>query len=226
MSAPPRSMVRIPRLRAPGTPEDAPAASGTQARVVVVGPGGGQRLTHALCLAKVEVSVAVCTRLRIGMGAPVLTRRLGFARALVAIGRHRDTPGDPGCAAGEILATLEALQDLAEPSLLDELTDAIVATPWPEWVPPVAMARHAAITHATDTGVGPPRYLSSGEACPLTAARLVAAIHGPLFLRDRAPSIGELLEIRRSPQPSLAWELWLPVLPGSVRIVATKQGEI
>jgi len=225
MSAPPRSIVQVPRLRAPDKPADAPAVPGTHARVVAVGPGGGRRLTHALCIAKVEVSVAVCTRLRMGMGAQVLTQRLGFARALVAIGRNRDAPGDPGCAAGNLLATLDGLKALPEQSLLGELFEVIAGTPWPAWVPPVAMARCVAITHATDMGVGPPRYLSSGEACPLMAARLVAAIHGPLFLRDRAPSIAELLEIRRFPIPALAWELWLPVLPGSVRVATANQGD-
>ncbi len=92
MSAPPRSTVMLPRLSAGAPTEGALSTGSVQHSVtlheVPVGPGGGRLLSHALCLARVELPTSVCAHLQVGYGAPLLTRPLGLARALVAIARH------------------------------------------------------------------------------------------------------------------------------------------
>jgi outer membrane protein assembly factor BamE (lipoprotein component of BamABCDE complex) len=58
-----------------------------------------------------------------------------------------------------------------------------------------------------------------GVACPLLAARLVSAIRGPVFLRDAAPALSNLLDLWTGATPSGTWDIWIPVQPGQVQPV-------
>jgi hypothetical protein len=58
-----------------------------------------------------------------------------------------------------------------------------------------------------------------GVGCPLLAARLVSAIRGPVFVRDAAPALSNLLDLWGGATPSGTWEIWLPIRPGQARPV-------
>ncbi len=204
MSAPPRSVVLLPRLRpAPGY-----GPGGTVGPAV--GPGGGQRVSHALCLARIELAAAVCAWLQIGRGSARLGRPLGLARALVLLARTAAA----GCPAGPApRQEVARVANLTEAALLDELTRQLLALPWPDWVPPVAMAQPLGQDPALGLSRKPP--VPTGVDCPLLAARLVSAIRGPVFLRRASPSLTHLLDLQGGDVPSLTWELWLPLRPGA-----------
>jgi hypothetical protein len=224
MSAPPRSTVMLPRL-AMGAPTEGNVADGSArspfpTREIPVGPGGGRRLSHALCLARVELPTAVCSHLQMGYGAPLLTRPLGLARALVAIARYA---GDAHAARGRSRAArlgLERVGELPEGELVRELTSQLESVEWPHWAPRVGMV--TAMGNDISVGVSrlrPPEP-PEGISCPLLAARVVSAIRGPVFMRDTAPSLTHLLDLFGGTTPSGTWELWLPVRPGTVRPAA------
>ncbi len=225
MSAPPRSTVTLPRL-APGAaaPDDVSGdrrATGVERapalRAVPVGPGGGKLLSNALCVARVELPTAVGAHLRMGSRSRLLAAPLGLARALVAIARQggRTAGGrDPGRAAR---LELDRVLELPEGELVRELTAGLEATPWPAWVPRLAFV----IPFGKDIAAGVdhemPPQAPEGIGCPLLAARVVAAIRGPVFLRDAAPTLASLLKPGGGTTPSGSWEIWLPVTPGRVR---------
>jgi len=221
MSAPPRSTVMLPRLVAGAAteadPEVDPARSPGPSRDVPVGPGGGRRLSHALCLARVELPTAVCAHLHMAYAAPLLTQPLGLARALVAIARRA---GDACATRSQVRAArleLERVGKLPEGELVRELTSRLESVEWPHWMPPVGMVTPLGI----DTAVGVLRRKApqppSGIACPLLAAKVVSAIRGPVFVRDAPPTLTHLLDLFGAATPSGVWELWLPVRPATPR---------
>jgi hypothetical protein len=178
-------------------------------------------LSQALCLARVELPTAVCAHLHMGYGAPLLTRPLGLASALVAIARHA---GDAGAARGRSRAArleLDRVGELPESELVKELTFRLESVEWPRWVPRVGMVTPLGY----DSAVGVSRLQApkppEGIVCPLLAARVVSALRGPVFMRDAAPTLTHLLDLFGGTTPSGTWELWLPVRPGTVRSPAT-----
>jgi len=225
MSAPPRSTVMLPRLTT-GVPIEGNAAGGSArrpypARDVPVGPGGGRLLSQALCLARVELPTAVCAHLHMGYGAPLLTKPLGLARALVAIARHAD---DTCAARGRSRAArleLDRVGGLPEGELVKELTSRLESVEWPHWVPRIVMVTPFGMDIAVGMDRLRPPKTPKGVTCPLLSARVVSAIRGPVFMRDMAPTLTHLLDLFGSTTPSGTWELWLPVRPGTVRPPAT-----
>ncbi|HNU12595.1 MAG TPA: hypothetical protein PKJ45_14720 [Rubrivivax sp.] len=215
----------LPRL-APGA--DAPdAVAGRPATVagettaalrdVPVGPGGGKLLSNALCVARVELPTALCAHLRMGLTSQLLTAPLGLARALVAVARQAGKTAsrrDPGRAAR---LELDRVLELPEGDLVRELTASLESTPWPGWVPRVAFVTPLGNDIATGIDRKGPPHAPKGIGCPLLAARLVSAIRGPVFLRDAAPALANLLNLWGGATPSGTWEIWLPVAPGRVR---------
>jgi len=228
MSAPPRSTVMLPRL-APGgtTPDTAPGkrtASAVQAtpalRNVPVGPGGGKLLPNALCVARIELPAALGAYLCMGLAAPALAAPLGLARALVAIARRADAKRaarDPGRAAR---LELDRAAELPEGALVQELAARLESVELPAWVPPVAFVLPIADDIATCIDRQNPPAAPEGIACPLLAARLVAAIRGSVFLRNAAPALSNLMNLRSGATPSGIWDIWLPIEPGRVRPAA------
>ena len=231
MSAPPRSTVMLPRLTpaavASATAPDVAsegsspaAAQGHQTtRDVRVGPGGGKLLSSALHLARVELPTALCAYLRMPYAAPLLTAHLGLARALVAIARQFGaTPPVRGAGRAARLE-LDRVAALSEGDLVQVLAARLESVRWPDWVPRVGFA----MPLGNDIGVGidrkrppAPPDPTKGVDCPLLAARLISAIRGAVFLRDAAPALSNLLNLWGGATPSGAWEIWLPVSPGTV----------
>ncbi|MBK6803300.1 MAG: hypothetical protein IPG83_17960 [Novosphingobium sp.] len=186
-------------------------------RELAVGPGGGKLLSQALCLARIELPIAVCAHLQMGICAPLMLKRLGLARALVAIARHG---ADAGRASARVRAArleLDAVGDLGEAELVTELTSRIGSVDWPAWVPRACMVMHLGSDIAVGMDRLQPAKPPKGVACPLLAARLVSAMRGPVFMRDAAPSLARLLDLFSDTTPAGIFELWLPVRPGSVR---------
>lgn len=221
MSAPPRSIVTLPRLQAtaglakqpPEVFDDRPAL----VREVPVGPGGGNLLSNALCLARVDLPKALCAHLGLAFSAMRSMAGLGLARALVAIACQSNTTRSPGGSTAAARLAKRRVAALSEAELVDELTDRLQAIDWPAWLPPVAFAmpigRDIADGVARSRSADPP----GGIACPLLAARVATAIRGPVFMRDAAPALSNLLNLWGGATPSGIWEIWLPVPPGTVR---------
>jgi hypothetical protein len=241
MSAPPRSVVTLPRLGVdaaaastagqgagpvPSSCPDPGAQTGERdaekiaratnmaMRALAVGPGGGQRLSHALCVAVVDLPTALCAFLRVPFSMPSLGRPLGLTRALVAVARQA-RPGlgsaDHAAAAREELARVGKL---GEAALVEELLTLLPTAPWPGWVPRVACARPLGRDIAQGRGGSRPPSPPPGVDCPLLAARLVSAVRGAVFLRDAAPALTHLLTLWGGEVVSGSWQLWLPVRPG------------
>lgn len=216
MSAPPRSVVTLPRLT-PGArvPASGPAAAPAgQRRQVRVGPGGGAALAGALCVAQVELPRAICAHLRLPFADWQLSADLALARAIVVVAR-RFASGECGpCSPRAARTALGRLESLSEAELIEELTSRIEAVAWPDWVPKVAFVvpggEQVSVSLQRRSAPTPPR----GVRCPLLAARLVSAIRGPVFLRDAAPSLTNLITFWDGPTPSRSWSIWLPVRPG------------
>ncbi len=225
MSAPPRSTVMLPRLAAHRRTAGgagavtAESAQTSNLREPAVGPGGGKLLSQALCLARIELPIAVCAHLQMGLCAPLLLKRLGLARALVAIARHANDAGRPSTRVRAARLELDAVGGLGEAELVSELTSRIGSVVWPAWVPRACMVMHFGSDIAASVDGLAPARPPKGVVCPLLAARLVSAIRGPVFLRDGAPSLARLLDLFSNTTPSGVFELWLPVRPGSVRPV-------
>jgi hypothetical protein len=225
MSAPPRSTVTLPRIAPGATAPDAASGGRTAAAIesmptlrdIPVGPGGGKLLSNALCVARVELPTALCAHLRMGLTSRLLTSPLGLARALVAIARQSGktaSPRDPGRAAR---LELDRVLELPEGVLVRELTARLESAPWPGWVPRVAFVVPLGNDIATGIDRKKPPDARKGIGCPLLAARLVSAIRGPVFLRDAAPTLANLLNLWGGATPSGTWEIWLPVAPGRAR---------
>lgn len=227
MSAPPRSTVTLPRLAprecTPGAHRGR-SAKGDDARLetareIPVGPGGGKLLSNALCVARVELPIAVCAYLQVGFAFPLLAPPLGLARALVAIARHAsqaDVTAAPNHAAR---LELDRVIPVPEGTLLQELAARIESIEWPDWVPRVAFAMPLGRDIAVGIDADAPPGLPGGVGCPLLAARLVSAIRGPVFLRDAAPTLSNLLDLWRGTTPLGTWEIWLPIRPGQAKPV-------
>lgn len=225
MSAPPRSTVTLPRLAPGAAAPDAVSGRQTTAAVettptlrdVAVGPDGGKLLSNALCVARVELPTALCAHLRMGLTSRLLTAPLGLARALVAVARQAGKTAsrrDPGRAAR---LELDRVLELPEGDLVRELTERLESTPWPSWVPRVAFVVPLGNDIAAGIDRKTPPHAPKGIGCPLLAARVVSAIRGPVFLRDAAPTLANLLNLWGGATPSGTWEIWLPVAPGRVR---------
>lgn len=227
MSAPPRSVVTLPRLAPVGSAPD--ATSGDRAstaadatpvlRDVPVGPGGGRLLSGALCVAHVALPKALCAHLGMGLAAPILTAHLGLARALVAVARHSGGAATSPESARHARLELDGLRDLPEAALVRELTARLESTAWPGWVPRVAFVVPLGDDLPKGADRRRPPDAPGGVGCPWLAARLVAAIRGPVFLRDAAPTLANLLNLWSGATPAGAWAIWLPVTPGGVRPV-------
>lgn len=240
MRIPPYSTVMLPRLipasqttgddcgtRSTGQQTEAGAARAAspantrtppKPRDVPVGPGGGRLLSHALCVTQIDLPAALGAHLHLGLADEQLAGALGFARALVAIGRHAGRKRDQRDPARGARLALVRVRALPEPVLIGELTDVLESTPWPDWVPPVAFAIPLACDIATRVDGSQPPAPPAGVRCPLLAARLIAAMRGPVFLRDAAPTLTNLLGPGNDARPSSGiYDLWLPVTPGSVR---------
>lgn len=213
MSAPPRSWVKLPRLALDETAAQASAAA-PPSRATAVGPDGGRRLSHALCLTQIDLPCAVHAELRLAMRADLTTAPLGLARALVALAR-RPSPAGPalGPWTRAVRRDIARLTATPEAALLEELCARLAAVAWPAWVPRVAIAIPQGMDTATRLARRPPAP-PPGVRCPLLAARLVSAIRGQAFLRDAPPALSNLLESWRGPVASGCWELWLPLRPG------------
>jgi hypothetical protein len=170
-------------------------------------------------MARVELSTAVCAHLHMSFSAPLLTAHLGLARALVAIARC------PGETSGSLTSgraarlELDRVAELAEGALVQELAGRLESTEWPDWVPRVAFAMPLGNDMATGIDRRRPPDAPKGVGCPLLAARLVSAIRGPVFLRDAAPALSNLLNLWGGAAPLSTWEIWVPVRPGQVRPV-------
>lgn len=224
MSAPPRSTVTLPRLVS-GNAARRPALAPTGAALpseeapppaeLPVGPGGGARVSNALCLAHVALPAALGAHLRMGLGSALLTAPLGLARALVAVARQAGATRRPRNLARAARLELDRVEALPEGALVQELTERIESVAWPAWVPRVAFVLPLGedIAAAVDRRRAPEP--PSGVTCPLLCARLVAAVRGPVLLRDAAPSLSGLLDLWIG-APAAHWELWLPVRPGTV----------
>ena len=245
MSAPPRSSVTLPRLaqspsaaqtRCPATlPRVASTGSASQAscepsttdrdtspqalRPVPVGPGGGKLLSNALCVGHVELPTALCAYLQMTFASPRLTAPLGLARALVAIARQAGRADGPDASRRAAQREFDRVIPLPEGALVQELAARLESIEWPKWVPRVAFVIPFGTDIATDQRKAPDA--PKGVACPLLAARLVSAIRGPVFLRDAAPALSNLLSLWSGATPSGTWEIWLPVQPGQVQPVTT-----
>ena len=245
MSAPPRSTVTLPRLaqspsaaqiRFPVTlPRVTSSASASQARCepsttdrdtspqalrpVPVGPGGGKLLSNALCVGHVELPTALCAYLQMTFASPRLTAPLGLARALVAIARQAGRADGPDASRRAAQREFDRVIPLPEGALVQELAARLESIEWPKWVPRVAFVIPFGTDIATDQRKAPDA--PKGVACPLLAARLVSAIRGPVFLRDAAPALSNLLSLWSGATPSGTWEIWLPVQPGQVQPVTT-----
>lgn len=240
MSAPPRSTVVMPRL---GQREDgqgaAPQAAALQASAgaasptpgasasrtmgaadgtIAVGPGGGARLSHALCFAQVDLPAALCARLGMGYDYGRLVAPLGLARALVAVARVESATAASVTAASarkrrSPRTELIRLADLPEGALVSELAERLQAVPWPAWVPavgfgaPLGMDPATALRYERRPPAPPPL------SCPLLAARLISGLRGKVFMRDAAPTLTRLLDLWRGESPSGVWEFWTPRTP-------------
>jgi hypothetical protein len=174
-------------------------------------------LSNGLCVARVELPRAVCAYLRKPFAAPLLTAHLGLARALVAIARQANKTNGPPPTGRAARLELDRVAMLQEGDLVQELAARLQSTEWPSWVPRVAFA----MPLGNDPAAGIARRrvpdVPEGIACPLLATRLVSAIRGPLFLRDAAPALSNLLNLWSGTTPSGTWEIWLPVPPGRVK---------
>ena len=226
MSAPPRSTVKLPRLAPNASEADARgerSAIGNDAflqspRLPPVGPGGGKVLSNALCVAHVELPTALCAHLHMSFVSPRLTAPLGLARALVAIARQAGQAHGPDASRLAARREFARVMPLPEGALVQELAARLEWIAWPEWVPRVAFV----IPFGCDTAAANPRRAPGapkGVACPLLAARLVSAIRGPVFLRDAAPALSNLLDLWTGGTPSGTWEIWLPLRPGQAQPV-------
>lgn len=228
MSAPPRSTVTLPRLASSACASDVRcdgsamgAGAGLQTlRRVPVGPGGGKLLSNALCMARVELPTAVCAYLRMGFASRLLTAPLGLARALVAIARQAGQANGPHTPSRAAQLELDRVIPLPEGALVQELAARIESIEWPDWVPRVAFAMPFGNDIAAGIDRMTPAEAPRGVGCPLLAARLVSAIRGPVFLRDAAPALSNLLNLWGGATPSGTWEIWLPIRPGQAKPVA------
>lgn len=185
-----------------------------------MGPGGGKLLSSALQLARVELPTALCAYLRMPYAAPLLTAHLGLARALIAVARQRRTTPPARGAGRAARLELDLVAALSEGDLVQELAARLESVRWPDWVPRVGFV----MPLGNDIGVGIDRKRSPNRPdptkavdCPLLAARLISAIRGPVFLREAAPALSNLLNLWSDVAPSGTWEIWLPVAPGTVR---------
>ncbi len=227
MSAPPRSTVTLPRLASSAAASDARcdgsamgAGAGVQtSRQVPVGPGGGKLLSNALCVARAELPTAVCAHLRMPFAAPLLTAHLGLARALVAIARRASRGNGSRTSGRAARLELDRVAELSEGALVHELSSRLESTEWPDWVPRVAFAMPFGSDIAAGIDRRRPPDAPKGIGCPLLAARLVSAIRGPVFLRDAAPALSNLLNLWGGATPSGTWEIWLPIRPGQAQPV-------
>jgi hypothetical protein len=214
MSAPPRSTVTLPRMAAPGQ-----AAAGNGRGLargswpiaqIAIGPGGGRILTNAVCVGKVLLAHALCAWLGIAMNHELLSRRLGAARLWLALLRAR-----AGVTPRNVLEQGTSLCTMGDGELLAELAARVSDLTLPQWVPGFAVAQAIGADLAEAISDSVPSILPGrAVADPWTAARLGAAIHGPLLLRARMPSLEHLLEIPGRSTPSLAWILWRPAPVG------------
>lgn len=225
MSAPPRSTVMLPRLAssacASGVPCDGSAmgaGAGSQPlHRVPVGPGGGKLLSNALCMAYVELPTALCAYLQMGFASRLLTAPLGLARALVAIARQTNPANSIQATGRAVRLELDLVISLPEGALVRELAARLESIEWPGWVPPVAFAMACGSDIAAGIDRKKPPEAPRGVGCPLLAARLVSAIRGPVFLRDAAPALSNLLDLWGGATPSGIWEIWLPIRPGQTK---------
>lgn len=227
MSAPPRSTVTLPRLassafasdvRFDGSAMGAGAGLQTPHRVPV-GPDGGKLLSNALCVARVELPTAVCAYLRMGFASRLLTAPLGLARALVAIARQASQANSTQAPSRAARLELDRVIPLPEGALVQELAARLESIEWPDWVPRVAFAMPFGSDIAAGIDRKKPPEVPGGVVCPLLAARLVSAIRGPVFLRDAAPALSNLLDLWGGSTPSGTWEIWLPIRPGQAQPV-------
>lgn len=151
--------------------------------------------------------------------SPRLTAPLGLARALVAIARQAGRADGPDASRRAAQREFDRVIPLPEGALVQELAARLESIEWPKWVPRVAFVIPFGTDIATDQRKAPDA--PKGVACPLLAARLVSAIRGPVFLRDAAPALSNLLDLWSGATPSGTWEIWLPVQPGQVQPVTT-----
>jgi hypothetical protein len=227
MSAPPRSTVTLPRLTPGGSATSARGcgsamgddASLGAAREIPVGPGGGKLLSNALCVARVELPTAVCAYLRMGFASQLLTAPLGLARALVAIARQASPPHGTQAPNRAARRELERVIPLPEGALVQELAARLESIEWPDWVPRAAFAIPLGNDIAAGIARKKPPEAPRGVGCPLLAARMVSAIRGPVFLRDAAPALSNLLDLWGGATPSGTWDIWLPIRPGQAKPV-------
>jgi hypothetical protein len=233
MSAPPRSTVMLPRLtlRAEGIAGSGsgsdPAAGFTVGSHAWVGPGGGARLSQALCVARVDLPRAVCAYLRTPMNAPQLSTAPGLACALIAIARcaavglAHGTPVDTRRlhASHErdraLRLEFDRLASASDAAIVNELPACLASVAWPEWVPAVDFAMPLGQDVATGVFVDDVPPPPEGVTCPLLAVRLIAAIRGPVFLRNAAPTLSSLLGLRHGPTRLPTVEIWRPITPGA-----------
>ena len=220
MSAPPFSTVTLPRLT-PSAHCDGSAigacADLQHPRAVPVGPGGGELLSHALCVAFVALPKAVCAYLDMGFASPLLTEPLGLARALLAIARQASQVNGPQAPSRAAQLEFARVMPMSEGALIQELAARLESLRWPNWVPPVAFVTPLAMDIADGVCGASPPAAPTGVRCPLLAARLVSAIREPVFLRDAAPALSNLLNLWGGTAPSGIWEIWLPIRPGQAK---------
>lgn len=206
MSAPPRSVVTLPRLPAVTAPETEAGASaaapnpGTPSAEhgIPVGPGGGLLQSNALCIARIHVGESLAADPVERLRQLVARARSDTARRGAAGTSARTRAGDP------------PPEEMGEGALVVELAHHFRAMPWPKWVPAVGFLVSNRDPHA----VPDPARARRGVRSPLMVARLVTAMRWPVFVRDAAPAFSGLLQIM---VPNVVQEIWVPIRPGGGR---------
>lgn len=223
MSAPPRSVVTLPRLPVPGTApaeaanEPASDAETGAAGGVPVGPGGGLLQSGALRIARIRLGTALDAATAPGIAEILLARPLELVRQLVVLARRQqgaEGAGDPFGSAGTALPPPMRME---EGAAVDELVRRFGAMPWPDWVPTVGFIVAGSPEAEEESGASGRTPVPVGVACPLLAARLITRMRGPVFLRDAAPAFARLLAPSERDAAYAIHDLWLPIRPGRAR---------
>lgn len=212
MSAPPRSIVMLPRLEPPAEAAARSARgradlTGGMQQEIRVGPGGGLLQSGALRIARINPMKTQPATTATHRNSLPRADSLALMRHLVGLTRKGADPVVP----------LRALQSLSEAALMKELNERLNAIPWPDWVPPVGFILTAQPPAEAEDDEEAAAPSLPGVCCPLLTARLLTACRGPVFLRDAAPAYSRLLSPSEGEVASSTLELWLPIRPGGVR---------
>jgi hypothetical protein len=183
----------------------------TPGPVIEIGPGGGARLEHGVCITTLGLFDLVFAQLDPKDEVIASLRGpLGLGRALLALARHAEDPR-----VGEPNAMFTELCKLDGDVFVEELQHRLEAVRLPSWVPPAAIAR----VGATLTGIPrlphPTGQGTQGISQALLEARILAGMRGSVFHRSAALSLTRVLDTTSCDDAMRHIELWLPVRPGT-----------